>query len=173
MTSQGHFHPYRQVAVRNGYFLNSRGIGFEPGFHGSIHCSGDVFCAREEPFIRIVSLLAVFVNGEFPISDIVGVGQATDGPHATVIVSIEIEVTSPVSGAIKKRSGFGSVLLKASSRWSISFLTAVGMLFRVIFGWMISGWKLFWGNEAHLFVIWANHSRAPGTISQSIRPISR
>src|SRR5712691_11847155 len=71
--------------------LCSRGIRFETCLHRSFNRAIDVFSPWKEPFLRIIALIAVLVDGERPILHLLRVLQPTNGMETPIILPIQIE----------------------------------------------------------------------------------
>src|SRR5215831_18133929 len=71
-------------------FCSSR-IRFETRFHRPFKGAIDVFTARKEPFLLIITLIAVLVDGERPLLHIPRVFQTTNGRETSIILPIQIE----------------------------------------------------------------------------------
>src|SRR5215475_3674389 len=71
--------------------------GLTPGVPSPISDGAiDVFAARKEPFLLIITLIAVLVDGERPILHLPRVLQTTDGRETSIILPIQIEKLPPV-----------------------------------------------------------------------------
>src|SRR5215813_1235604 len=71
-------------------------IRFEPSFHRAFNGAIDVFRPWKEPFLLIIPLITVFVDGERPILHLPRVLQTTNGRETSIILPIQIEELSPV-----------------------------------------------------------------------------
>src|SRR5438128_2524787 len=71
--------------------LCSRGIRFETRFHRPFNGAIDVFLPWKEPFLRIIVLIAVLVDGERPLLHIPRIFQPTNGRETSIILPIQIK----------------------------------------------------------------------------------
>src|SRR2546428_2716464 len=77
--------------------LASRWIRFETSLHRALQGPIDVFDTGKEPFLLIVTLIAVLVDGERPLLHITRVFQTTNGLEASVVLTIQIQKLSSVA----------------------------------------------------------------------------
>src|SRR5438445_7908260 len=77
--------------------LCSRGIRFETRFHRPFNGAIDVFRPWKEPFLRIIALIAVLVDGERPLLHIPRIFQPTNGRETSIILPIQIEKSALVT----------------------------------------------------------------------------
>src|SRR5262249_49088279 len=83
----------------------SRGIGFEPSFHRPFNRAIDVFSSWKEPFLLIVTFIAVLVAGERPILHLPGLLHPTNGRETPIILPIQIEELALVARDIHAMGG--------------------------------------------------------------------
>src|SRR5262245_14183398 len=76
-------------------------IRFEPSFHRAFNGAIDVFRPWKEPFLLIITLIAVLVDGERPILHLPHVLQTTNGRETSIILPIQIEELAPVPSDIQ------------------------------------------------------------------------
>jgi hypothetical protein len=69
----------------------SRGIRFETRFHRAFKGAINVFRSWKEPFLLIIALIVVLVDGERPLLPIPGVFQPTNGMETSIVLPIQIE----------------------------------------------------------------------------------
>src|SRR5262245_61984942 len=79
----------------------SRSIRFETRFHRPFKGAIDVFRPWEEPFLLIIALIAVLVDGEIPLLHLPRVFQPTNGRETSIILPIQIEELPPVTRDIQ------------------------------------------------------------------------
>jgi hypothetical protein len=76
-------------------------IRFESSFHRAFNGAIDVFRPWKEPFLLIITLIAVLVDGERPILHLPRVLQTTNGRETSIILPIQIEKLAPVTRDIQ------------------------------------------------------------------------
>src|SRR5262249_4056285 len=75
----------------------SGGIRFETRLHRPFNGAIDVFFSWEEPFLLIITLITVLVDGERPVLHLPRVCQPTDGRETPRVLPIPIEKLAPVT----------------------------------------------------------------------------